>query len=151
MTNIELYQEIVDIVFPIEGVIVKEGNQFQCDIDEGIIYVSNIYDNDFQDNYLPYLLSDLGFKYFNYCSEKTWAFLHELGHMYNGWYTDREDYGLKVLSNIETASSLIESINKYNMIEDEYYANSWAYDFLLKNKGVVKRLEKEIGYVITND
>ena len=141
MNNIELFQEIASIVD--KDIIVKQGNGFSADIDSKTIFIPKHYKYEIYGIIGVYNRIDKGFKYYNYCSLYTYAFLHELGHIVNGWY-DSIGYALFLDKIKTTTKPIMQLVKEYQMLDEEHYADVWAYEFIKKNKDVIKRLEREL-------
>lgn len=120
----------------------KDDNRW-CDITKGIIQVPKEINDDLYTYLQHYMLIDMGFKYYNYCSYDVFAFLHEIGHYING-YIDIQ--GWLIVSSLTNFTELshYEKVKSYIGCVDEYLAWDFAYEFCKKNKAYVKRLSKEL-------
>ena len=139
LTKLDILNEFAQCID--KDINVYYGTENECQINHKNIYINDdIYDYDMS---IQYILIDLGFKYFNYCTYNTFVFLHELGHIINGWI-DIDYYTLAKTYLNNGGHSMYNTNKMYMLLEDEYYAWAWAYEFLIKNKQVIKRLEKEL-------
>jgi len=145
MNKLELYQELVNIVDDEIRVVYSSGSY--ADIDGKIIELDDGKSKSpldlFEDCLQPYLLIDMGFDVTKYCSLETFSLLHELGHIVNGWINPLEYKNFLDTFNGKEYP-IYKIIKSYLELDDEYYATQWAYEFVKKNKNVLKRLEKEI-------
>ena len=143
--NIKLFQELAHIID--KDIIVEYGKCFEAEIDFKTIRIPKHIENDFEDALHPYLLIDLGFNYHLYCNDYVFKFLHELGHIVNG-FIDVDVYSLEVYALKDLwdkgKTSEYKCISIYMNTVEEMYANMWAYDFIKSNRSYIKRLTKEI-------
>jgi len=142
MNRLELFNELAQSID--KDITVLYAHDTECDIYGKIIYVGE-YVN-IGDYIINYINIDNGYEWFKFCSSVVWGFLHELGHIVNG-FLDIDAYSLVIT--VLKDNDDISYYNKqlaYTMLDDEIYANEWAYEFLLKNKKVIKRLEVELAY-----
>lgn len=143
-SKLKLYQELAYVVN--KDIKVVYSDEDRGDINNNIIEVKRDNDiRDFEDELQPYLLIDLGFNYTNYCSKELFNFIHELGHLVNGWINPLEYYAFEDLYELnEVNHSIYKIIHDYLLLDDEWYANEWAIDFIKSNKKYIKRLEVEL-------
>ena len=137
--NIKLFQELAHIID--KDIVVCIGELTEADIFNKIIYLSN--ERDIEHYLIDYMTLDLGYNYLDYCSRVVYYFLHELGHIVNGWI-DIDGYSLVVTTLKGNSDSLAMNLYRYIRLDDEVYANEWAYDFIKSNRSYIKRLTKEI-------
>ena len=138
MTKLYLLQELMDSIDNNVDVEQSDDGYNWYYFANEVITVGDDNDNDL----VKYILIDLGFKWYNYCSWEVFTFLHEVGHHING----NVDLSYNLLVEIiKTSENSFYDKNKmYILLDDEYYAWDWAYQFIKDNKRLVKRLSKEL-------
>ena len=141
-----LYQELACIID--RDIMVYYGDKNESVIGKKIIYISN--KKDIDDFIVEYLTIDLGFEYFKYCSSNLYWFIHELGHIVNGWI-DRDAYSLITTTLKANNDPTYKNLYQYVRLTDEIYANEWAMEFIKLNKKMIKDLDKEINGGRKND
>jgi|LGVE01.1.fsa_nt_gb hypothetical protein len=145
MNELTLYQELANIIFyKDKSIKVIQGDSYLCNIEESIIEIGGEPFQDIEDSLQPYLLLDMGFNYIDYCSTTLYSFIHELGHMVNGWVNPLEYYAFT--DYYEDEELTYDIIKQYLSLDDEIYANEWAMDFIKSNKKYITKLDKELLY-----
>ena len=139
MTKLDLFNELA---YSID----KDIRVYNSDVNYSSICDKEIYitkSNKGIETYVKqYLDIDFGFKYYNYCSYDLFIFLHELGHIENGWIEPVEYY--LIGEKLEQYTNYYKAQYEYSELKDEIFASSWAMDFIKKNKKMIKRLDEEM-------
>lgn len=135
---------------------VKIDINFECDIWTNTIYfgLSNFVKTQMENaNMIANDLAVSGFDFQDYCNPQTYSFFHELGHIAMAqYYKDKmfqhKKYSMQVNSLNKAYEEDYISWNKrnqkYNKIDMENDANSWAMLFILENPEVVKEYERVV-------
>lgn len=145
MTKLSLLQELAEIVD--SDVIVMFDYDNVANIETKFISIRKDKTHDAVGHAVcTYMTIDMGFDFTPYCSDYVFWFLHELGHIVNG-YVDENEYSLYATTIGMSDMNVIEKMYHYMRLQDEVCANIWAMDFIKKNKKVVKRLDKELNAV----
>ncbi len=138
-TTLELLNEFAQCID--KDILVFHGDDTECSIERKHIYISKA--PYILDYLIDYLLIDMGYDFTPYCSSYVFGLIHELGHIVNGWI-DKDGYSLNVLALKESDYSVYNKQYKYLRLSDEIHSNEWAYEFIKKNKKILKRLEREL-------
>ena len=142
MTKIELLQELAHCIDSSIEVKYSDDNCFYAGIDYPIIYIPKYKEeNGLQGAFQSYYLIENGMDYTRYSSKYVFSFLHEIGHLINGFGLD---YQLQVKAVENAHIPPFKAYEEYIRLDDEWYAWAWAYEFLINNKKVIKILELEM-------